>query len=69
MKSADLSLARRMPAGKEPVFDEFFDGHFGRIYRFALRRLNHDEAAAEEIATRLDVSPEAAGTLPVRPLN
>jgi RNA polymerase sigma-70 factor (ECF subfamily) len=39
-----------MLAGEERAFDEFFDGHFPGLYRFALTRLNHDEDAAEEVA-------------------
>lgn len=39
-----------MVAGDEQAFNEFFDGHFPGLYRFALTRLNHDEDAAEEVA-------------------
>jgi RNA polymerase sigma-70 factor (ECF subfamily) len=39
-----------MLAGDERAFDQFFDGHFPGLYRFALTRLSHDEDAAEEIA-------------------
>ena len=39
-----------MLAGDERAFDEFFDGHFPGLYRFALTRLNHDEDAAEDVA-------------------
>lgn len=50
MNFRDRSLARRMIAGEEAAFDEFFDGHFPGLYRFALTRLNHDHDAAEEAA-------------------
>jgi len=50
MSSADRELARRMLAGDEPAFHEFFDGHFGRLYRFALSRVQQNEDAAEEVA-------------------
>jgi RNA polymerase sigma-70 factor, ECF subfamily len=43
-------LARRMLAGDERAFDEFFAGHFPGLFRFALARLNYDEDAAEEVA-------------------
>jgi RNA polymerase sigma-70 factor (ECF subfamily) len=39
-----------MLAGDERAFDEFFDGHFPGLYRFALTRLDHDEDSAEEVA-------------------
>jgi RNA polymerase sigma-70 factor (ECF subfamily) len=39
-----------MLAGDERAFDAFFEGHFPGLYRFALTRLNRDEAAAEEVA-------------------
>ena len=46
----DRELARRMLAGDERAFEEFFDGHFPGLYRFALTRLDRDEDAAEEVA-------------------
>lgn len=39
-----------MLAGDERAFDEFFDGHFPGLFRFALTRLHLDEDAAEEVA-------------------
>lgn len=47
---SDRELARRMLAGDERAFGEFFDGHFPGLYRFALTRLDRDETAAEEVA-------------------
>ncbi|MPZ18865.1 MAG: sigma-70 family RNA polymerase sigma factor [Luteitalea sp.] len=44
----DRALARRMLAGDESAFDEFFDGHFPRLYRFVVNRVR-DEDAAEDI--------------------
>jgi len=38
-----------MLAGQERAFDEFFEGYFPRLYRFALPRLHQDEDAAEEV--------------------
>jgi RNA polymerase sigma-70 factor (ECF subfamily) len=42
----------RMLAGEERAFDEFFDANFRPLYRFALRRLAGDAAAAEDVAQR-----------------
>src|SRR5258706_4927118 len=39
-----------MLAGDEHAFSEFFEGHFSRLYRFALPRLDRDADAAEEVA-------------------
>ena len=45
----ERALVERMRAGEETAFEEFFDGHFSRLYRFALLRLEQDEAAAEDV--------------------
>lgn len=45
----DRGLVRRMRAGEEAAFDEFFESHFSRLYRFALARLNQDADAAEDV--------------------
>jgi RNA polymerase sigma-70 factor (ECF subfamily) len=50
MYSRDRQLARRLSSGEERAFDEFFDGHFPGLFRFALARLDGDEDAAEEVA-------------------
>ena len=47
--TSDRKLAKRMLAGREDAFEEFFEGYFPRLYRFALVRLNHDADAAEEV--------------------
>ncbi len=46
----DLALARRILAGDARAFDEFFDACHARLFRFALRRLGGDRAAAEDVA-------------------
>ena len=46
----DRILTRRLLAGEEAAFEEFFQDYFPRIFRFALARLGHDEAEAEEVA-------------------
>jgi len=45
----DRKLVERMLAGEEEAFDQFFEGHCPRLYRFALPRMNHNPDAAEEI--------------------
>jgi RNA polymerase sigma-70 factor (ECF subfamily) len=45
----DRELVRRMLAGEEEAFGVFFEGHFARLYRFALARLDRDDDAAEDI--------------------
>lgn len=46
---AEKDLVKRMLLGEERAFAEFFDGHFSRLYRFALPRLGRDADAAEEV--------------------
>jgi RNA polymerase sigma-70 factor (ECF subfamily) len=50
---SDLALARRLHAGDEAAFDEFFTGYFPRVYRFALTRVGGNEDIAEEITQRV----------------
>jgi RNA polymerase sigma-70 factor (ECF subfamily) len=45
----DLALARRVIAGDESAFEEFFTAYFPRLYRFALARLAGHEDAAEDV--------------------
>jgi RNA polymerase sigma-70 factor (ECF subfamily) len=49
MLSPDAELVRRMLAGEEAAFDEFFEGHFPRLYRFAMARVQQNPDAAEEV--------------------
>jgi RNA polymerase sigma-70 factor (ECF subfamily) len=44
----DKALTRRLLAGDEPAFEEFFAAYFPRLFRFALPRVGGDEDAAEE---------------------
>ena len=48
-EASDRDLVERMLSGQEEAFVEFFDGHFPRLYRFAMARLNQDADAAEEV--------------------
>jgi len=45
----DRKLVKRLLAGDERAFNQFFDENFGRLYRFALTRLSHEEEFAREI--------------------
>jgi RNA polymerase sigma-70 factor (ECF subfamily) len=49
MAASDLALARRLLAGEEPAFDEFFAEYFPRLYRFACARLGGNEDEAEDV--------------------
>jgi RNA polymerase sigma-70 factor, ECF subfamily len=46
---SDLALTRRLLAGDESAFEEFFADYFPRLYRFAQARLGGNEDAAEEV--------------------
>lgn len=45
----DRKLSKRLLAGDERAFSQFFDENFSRLYRFALARLSDDPEAAREI--------------------
>ena len=45
----DRKLAKRLLAGNERAFDQFFDENFSRLYRFALTRLSGEEDVAMEV--------------------
>jgi RNA polymerase sigma-70 factor (ECF subfamily) len=45
----DKHLVKRMLAGEEVAFEEFFERHFPGLYRFTLVRVGRDENAAEDI--------------------
>lgn len=49
MSSSERDLIRRMLAGDERAFTEFFDGFFPGLFRFAVARMGRDEDAAEEV--------------------
>lgn len=46
----DKKLVKKLLAGEERAFDQFFDENFARLYRFALSRLSDDPDAAREVA-------------------
>jgi RNA polymerase sigma-70 factor (ECF subfamily) len=45
----DAALVRRMLAGDEQAFREFFDTYFQRVYRFALPRLGGNVESTREV--------------------
>ncbi|MEL7186788.1 MAG: sigma factor, partial [Pseudomonadota bacterium] len=46
----DKRLVKKLLAGDERAFDQFFSENFARLYRFALVRLSDDPDAAREVA-------------------
>ena len=53
MSTIDVALARRLIAGDETAFEEFFDRYFPRLFRFALPRTGFNEDATEDIVQRV----------------
>jgi RNA polymerase sigma-70 factor (ECF subfamily) len=53
MSTTDAALARRVLAGEEAAFEDFFDTYFPRLFRFALPRLGGNEDDAEEVVQRV----------------
>jgi RNA polymerase sigma-70 factor (ECF subfamily) len=45
----DRFLVARLVRGDEAAFSEFFDTHFGPLFRFALPRVGGDHHSAEEV--------------------
>ncbi len=45
----DKQLVKRLLAGNEQSFNQFFDENFARLYRFVLARTDHDVEASKEI--------------------
>jgi RNA polymerase sigma-70 factor, ECF subfamily len=50
LQAGDGALVRRMRAGEEAAFEEFFESHFHGLYRFALLRVGQDSGLAKEVA-------------------
>jgi RNA polymerase sigma-70 factor, ECF subfamily len=46
----DKRLVRRLLAGEETAFDEFFEATYPALFRFALARLDGQREAAEDVA-------------------
>lgn len=49
----DRTVVRRLLAGDERAFEEFFADYFPRLFRFALARLRDEDAAEEVVQTTL----------------
>ena len=49
MAPSDVDLVRRLRAGEESAFEDFFAAYFPRLYRFARVRLAGNEDVAEEV--------------------
>lgn len=49
MHEEDRQLVKRLLAGEEAAFNAFFTGYFGRLFRFALRRVGNDQAVADDV--------------------
>ncbi len=49
----DRALARRMLAGDEAAFEDFFEGHFPGLYRFAVSRLKDPELARDVVQSAI----------------
>ncbi len=45
----DRALVRRLLDGDEDAYERLFEDYFGGLYRFALTRLDFDEATAQEV--------------------
>lgn len=52
----DSLLVRRMLAGEEVAFDEFFNGYFPRLFRFACSRVGDPDAAEEIVQATLVIA-------------
>ena len=50
IESEDTELVLRVLDGSEEAFDRFFESYHPRLFRFALRRLGGNHAAAEDVA-------------------
>lgn len=50
MKNSDLELMQRLREGEREAFEQFFREYHPKLFRFALRRLSQNRAAAEDAA-------------------
>jgi RNA polymerase sigma-70 factor (ECF subfamily) len=58
----DGDLVRRMLAGEEHAFDEFFADYFPRLFRFAMLRLRDEDAAEDVVQATLVQAVRRIGT-------
>jgi RNA polymerase sigma-70 factor (ECF subfamily) len=50
LRPDSTALVRRLRAGDEAAFEEFFEANFHGLYRFALARVDQDAELAREVA-------------------
>ncbi|MGC3983191.1 MAG: RNA polymerase sigma factor [Steroidobacteraceae bacterium] len=53
MNFEDRRLAERLLKGEERAFNEFFNHYFSRLYRFAITRMNDEDAARDIVQQTL----------------
>ncbi len=53
LEADDRALARSMLAGDEAAFEEFFEGNFPGLYRFAVARLKDPELARDVVQSAI----------------
>src|SRR5215470_18376315 len=62
MSAVERDLVRRMLAGRERAFEEFFDGYFPPLFRFALARTGSEDAAQEIVQATMTTAIRKIGT-------
>ena len=58
----DIQLVERMRSGDERAFDEFFAAYFPRLFHFAVRRLDNEDAAEDVVQAALIIATRKIGT-------
>ena len=58
----DRQLVERMRSGDEHAFDEFFAAYCPRLFRFAARRLDSEDAAEDVVQATLVIAMRKIGT-------
>lgn len=58
----DIELVHRMRNADERAFDEFFNAYFPRLFRFAMRRIGHEDAAEDVVQAALVTAMRKIGT-------
>ena len=58
----DIQLVQRMRSGDKRAFDEFFGAYFPRLFRFAVRRLDNEDAAEDVVQEALVIAMRKIGT-------
>ena len=58
----DHSLTKRALAGDQRAFDELFETYFPRLFRFAMRRVEHEDAAEEIVQLTLVKAMHSLGS-------